>query len=113
MPRQTEFRYICVNNNGMDKFKYNKDSHVTNIDEAKAFIKHIIAECKVNWHPDDDVSTYIEIETGKPAFTPEQAEVISRLTGECFDIADMDHDGDWVYDYAFDILHDLIHCDCN
>lgn len=97
----------------MDKFKYNKDSHVTNIDEAKAFIKHIIAECKVNWHPDDDVSTYIEIETGEPAFTPEQVEIIDRMTGECFDIAGMDHDRDWVYDYAFDILHDLIHCDCN
>lgn len=116
MPRQTEFPYICANNNGMEKFKYNKDSHVTNIDEVKAFIEHIIVDCKVNWHPDDDASVYIELDTGEPTFTPEQAEIVNRMTDECFDVAEaasMDRGGDWVYDYAFDVLYDLLHCDCN
>lgn len=100
----------------MEKFKYNKDSHVTNIDEVKAFIEHIIVDCKVNWHPDDDASVYIEPDTGEPTFTLEQAEIVNRMTDECFDVAEatgMDRGGDWVYDYAFDVLYDLLHCDCN
>ena len=100
----------------MEKFKYNKDSHVMNIDEVKAFIEYIIVDCGVNWHPDDDASVYIDLETGEPSFTLEQAEIVNRMTGECFDVAeaaDMDRGGDWVYDYAFDILYDLLHCDCN
>lgn len=97
----------------MKNFKYNKDSHVTAIEDVKEFIRYVIKDCGVNWNPDDDASVYIDLETKKPTFTEEQVEIINRLTEECFDVANADknYSAEWVYDYAFDLITDYLKFD--
>ncbi|WP_457127354.1 hypothetical protein [Mucilaginibacter sp. HD30] len=47
-----------------------------------------LTEEGTNAHPDDDFNDYVNIDTGEPAYTHDQAELRNRLMEECFDICE-------------------------
>ena len=85
--------------------KYTKESQIETREDVTAFIKHLINDLEINWHPDDDAADYISEDTGEPTFTPEQAETVNFLTQKCFDVAqEIKGDTEFVYEAGFELL---------
>lgn len=62
-------------------------TEILTIGDVELFIKQLIAE-GTNAHPDDDFNNYVNIETGVPAYTTEEAETRNRLMEKCFDVCE-------------------------
>ena len=37
---------------------YNPNSHIQSVDDVRLFFHHLIDECKLNFHPDEDFANY-------------------------------------------------------
>ena len=68
--------------------RMNEQLHITTVADVKAFFHHLVDECKVNFHPDDDFANYISIKEGTPTFTEEEVTVYNRLMEESFDVCE-------------------------
>ena len=40
----------------------------------------------VNFHPDDDFNDYINLETQKPSYTKQEADIRNALMSQCFEV---------------------------
>ena len=81
-------------------------SHITTIDEVKAFFTQMVTIVGEEWHPDDDYLSYKNPKTREPLFTPEEAQVYNGLQRECFAVceaADVD-----VYDLGWEVIEKCI-----
>lgn len=58
-------------------------TQIKNLSDVKAFSRALIME-GTNFHPDDDFRNYIIKDSGKPAFTPKEAELRNDLMDACF-----------------------------
>ncbi|MGN0309791.1 MAG: hypothetical protein ACI4C3_04285 [Bacteroides sp.] len=63
---------------------YTDNANITNAEGACTFFRHLIMECNVNLHPDDDFSDSTDKPTGQTIFTPEEAKLYNRLMDESF-----------------------------
>lgn len=45
---------------------YDKDSHIKSVEDVKAFFCHLVDERKLNFHPDDDFTDYVNYEDNTP-----------------------------------------------
>ena len=63
---------------------YTDNANITNAEGACTFFRHLIMECNVNLHPDDDFSDYADNSTGQSLSTPEEAKPYNRLMDESF-----------------------------
>lgn len=43
-----------------------KDSHIKSVEDVKAFFCHLVDERKLNFHPDDDFTDYVNYEDNTP-----------------------------------------------
>ena len=60
-------------------------TQINNLSDVKAFSKALIME-GTNFHPDDDFRNYIIIDSGKPAYTLQDAEFRNTLMDKCFSV---------------------------
>lgn len=67
---------------------YNSSSHISTIKDVENFFHHIVAERKVNFHPDDRFDVYVNTETKEPTFTPEECTIYDRLMDEAFEVCE-------------------------
>lgn len=58
---------------------------INNLSDVKAFSKVLIME-GINFHPDDDFRVYIVSDSGKPAYTHQEAEFRNSLMEECLTV---------------------------
>lgn len=63
---------------------YNSSSHISTIKDVENFFHHIVAERKVNFHPDDMFEDYVSCEGGINTFTFEECAIYNRLMDESF-----------------------------
>lgn len=75
----TDNRFCC------QKFSL---QHIRTIDEVKCFAKYLVNDLEVNFHPDEDFSNYISLETSEQTFNLEEQEVGNRLMDESFDVCE-------------------------
>ena len=85
--------------------KYSQDSHITTVEEVKAFFHHIVYDLDLNFHPDDDFKSYVCYETGGRTMDDAQAALYNRLMDEAFDVCDND---DMVYEIGSEILKERL-----
>lgn len=64
--------------------KYNSESHINTVDQVKEFFDYLAMERKVNFHPDDDFSDYINLNTNEPTFNAEEVAIFNTLMDESF-----------------------------
>ena len=81
--------------------RYNKDSHINNVDEVRKFFHYIVEDRNVNFNPDDMFEDYM-LSDGTTAFTPEECEIYNRLMEESFDICEKEEFD--IYEIGLDIL---------
>ena len=85
--------------------KYTLESHITSIEEVKAFFHNIVCDLGINFHPDDDFMDYVCYETGKRTMSNEQAELYNRLMDEAFKACDNEEQ---VYEIGCDLLFERL-----
>lgn len=85
------------------RLKYTKESKIETLDDIKEFLRHIIVDLGIAFHPDDDPSFYQD-ENADFFFTKEESDIVDKLTDQCFDVAKANGDADFVYDTALDFL---------
>lgn len=81
--------------------RYNKDSHINNVDDVRKFFHYIVEDRNVNFNPDDMFEDYM-LSDGTTAFTPEECEIYNRLMEESFDICEKEEFD--IYEIGLDIL---------
>lgn len=60
---------------------YTNNSHIITHDDVVAFAQHLVQDCNISFHPDDDFTNYWDI--------PEQNAVLyNRLNNECFSVCE-------------------------
>lgn len=53
------------------------------MDDVKAFFQQLLEE-SLNFHPDEDFTNYINVETREDTYSPEDADLRNRLIYEAF-----------------------------
>ncbi|UEG54905.1 hypothetical protein LLH06_07995 [Mucilaginibacter daejeonensis] len=71
------------------------------LEDVKIFVKQLVKE-GLNYHPDDDFSQYINIQTDKPTYSPEQASLRNKLNIQCFNVCEVL--GIDIYDVAQEVF---------
>lgn len=59
---------------------------INNLVDVTRFFKYLTEERHVSFHPDDDFSSYVNIETGRPTFTPEECREYNAAMQQCFQV---------------------------
>ncbi|MBB6128628.1 hypothetical protein [Mucilaginibacter lappiensis] len=63
-------------------------SEIKNIKDVECFMKQLVAE-GTNAHPDEDFNNYVNMESGEPAYTLEEAALRNSLMEQSFDVCDL------------------------
>lgn len=74
---------------------------IKNIEDVTVFVKELAVE-GLNYHPDDDFENYVNMETGVPSYTSEEAALRNSLNEQCFDICEKE--GRDIYDISMEIF---------
>ena len=89
---------------------YTADSHITNLDEVKAFFSHVVSLIGDEWHPDDKYSFYLDVKTKEPVLTTDQQALYDRLQAECFAVCEAaDED---IYDLGWEVIEKKMKLEC-
>ena len=62
-------------------------AEIKTLNDVKIFTKQLVAE-GLNYHPDDDFENYVNIETGEPSYTSDEAVLRNRLNAQCFEVCE-------------------------
>lgn len=79
-------------------------------DVAKFFF-WLVFEKRVNIHPDDTVSQYVDLNTKEATFTIEEAFYYDNIREQCFEVCDK-YDVD-IYEIATRVINIFYYCDKN
>ncbi|WP_214071825.1 hypothetical protein [Mucilaginibacter sp. dw_454] len=74
---------------------------IKNLEDVKLFTRQLVSE-GTNFHPDDDFNNYVNLETGEPSYTLEEAEIRNQLLYQCFKVCE--DSGEDIYDLAQEIF---------
>lgn len=81
--------------------RYDSNSHITSIEDVKAFFGYMINDLDVNLHADTPFCEYVNLETGEPTFTEGECRLYDRLMQESFDICGKNGDEGLVYEILY------------
>ncbi len=70
---------------------YNPESHISSVEDVKAFFHHLVNERSLNFHPDDDFAEYVNHTDGNPTFSESEVTLYNRLMDESFDVCEKDN----------------------
>jgi len=59
---------------------------VNTIEDVKLFAFQLVNEENLSFHPDDDFSNYINLETQEPLYSVEEVSILNKQMERCFDI---------------------------
>jgi len=75
-------------------------ARIENIEDVIILSKELISE-GANFHPDDDFSTYVHIETGRPSYTANEADLRNDLMNQAFEVCEKE--GIDIYDLTMEV----------
>lgn len=75
---------------------------ISTIDDVQEFFRYLTEDRKVNLHPDNPFSDYINIETKEPSFTKEECEEYDAAMLRCFEVCE--EAGVDIYEIGLDLL---------
>jgi len=74
---------------------------IETLDDVKTFVRQLVGE-GLNYHPDDDFTQYINMQTDEPTYSTEEAALRNELNNQCFEVCGI-LDAD-IYDIAQEIF---------
>jgi hypothetical protein len=81
--------------------KYIMLTEIKSLQDVTQFVAQLMAE-GLNYHPDDDFENYMNIKTGQPSYTLDEASLRNRLNTQCFEVCET-ADAD-LYDISMEIF---------
>lgn len=75
---------------------------IESVADVREFFRHLTEERSVNFHPDDPFDCYVERDTGKPTFTPEECLEYDAAMQRCFEVCE--REGEDIYLIGIDEL---------
>lgn len=63
-------------------------AEIKSIEDVVEFFTQLLDE-GLNYHPDDNFRDYINIETGKPSYTAQEALIRNNLNDQCFSVCEV------------------------
>lgn len=60
--------------------EYTNNVHISNQQDVEIFANHLVYDCQISFHPDDDFADYFN--------SKEQIDLYNRLNNECFTICE-------------------------
>ena len=87
---------------------YDKTKEIKTISDVQDFFCYLTLEEKVNFHPDDSFSDYVNEYDGA-RFSDEEVQILDNRMKECFDVCEREAED--IYDIAFDIMLIVIDSD--
>ena len=75
--------------------KYTSNDHITCPADVVAFAYHLTYDCRLGWHPDDDI-------TDNNVLEDDVKDTYKRLADECWDVCG---NGDLVYELFSNVLY--------
>lgn len=61
---------------------------VKTVDNVRAFFNHLVTVDRLNFHPDEDFTSYVSQETGSPSFTEQQATHYNAFMDAAFTVCE-------------------------
>ncbi len=63
-------------------------THIKSLNDVEAFFKLLLETESLNFHPDERFENYVQNNTNKPTYTPEEAELRNKLMQDCFNVCE-------------------------
>lgn len=76
-------------------------TEIKSLEDVHEFILQLVGE-GLNYHPDEAFENYINLETGEPSYSPDEAALRNRLNDQCFEICGTE--GADIYDISMEIF---------
>lgn len=74
---------------------------IKTVEDVQAFFRELHAE-DLNFHPDDDFSNYVNIDTGQPTYTISEAVERNKLLDQSFEVCEQNRVD--IYELCIDIF---------
>lgn len=74
---------------------------INNPADVSSFARMLVRE-GVSFHPDDDFNSYIDLKSGEPIYTSEEAQIRNGIMETCFTVCE--RNGIDIYDYMLEIM---------
>lgn len=75
---------------------------IETVRDVKKFFQYLMEELRVNFHPDDDFESYVDMETSEPSFTPEECKKYNDAMQKCFEVCEAE--GVDIYSIGIEVL---------
>ncbi len=75
---------------------------ISTINDIKSFFTYLMNDLLIVFHPDDNFSDYVDIETREPTFTEIEAEYYENLLTTCFMLCEKEKQD--IYEICFEIM---------
>lgn len=79
---------------------YDIYSHIQTRSQVEEFCHTLFFDMKLNANPDEDFSTYVNVETGAKALSQKGSSAINTRFAECFEVV-----GEDIYEICFALLN--------
>lgn len=86
--------------------KYNNDSIIATVDDVKEFIRHLVNDRMVNFHPDDRFEDYSSCGDGSETLTQKECVVYDHLMEKCFEVCE--ENGVDIYAIGIELMQDAL-----
>jgi len=63
-------------------------TRIETLNDVKTFVRQLVRE-GLNYHPDDDFTQYINVETDEPTYPIEEAALRNELNSQCFKVCEI------------------------
>jgi hypothetical protein len=70
----------------MSKTTFNPSKPLTDLRDVINFFEFLYLELKCVYHPDDDFTTYIHLDSKQPSFSKGEGEMLNKRMEEAFDV---------------------------
>ena len=74
---------------------------IKSIADVTKFVTELLGE-GLNYHPDENFENYVNMETGEPSYTAQEAMLRNRLNDQCFEVCEAA--GADIYDISMEIF---------
>jgi hypothetical protein len=59
---------------------------INTVDDVKVFFQYLVNNRSLNFNPDEDFSSYISLETGKPSFSTSEIKQYNSMMNDAFEV---------------------------
>ena len=76
------------------------------VDDVREWFTALVVDCRIAFHPDDDLGEVVDVRTGKPLFLRSESQRLSEGLDDAFEICD--RNGVDIYQLTLDVTNEAL-----